>query len=58
MVTARELAVKRRYFIMAAFLLAAIVMPPDVLSQLAVAILLLALYEATIAFVRWMESSR
>ena len=37
---------KRRYVIVGAFVIAAILTPPDVLSQLALALPLLALYEA------------
>ncbi len=52
---AEELVGKRRYFIVGAFVIAAILTPPDVLSQLAVALPLLALYEAAIALFRWLE---
>ena len=58
MVTSRELADKRRYFIIAAFVLAALLAPPKLVPQLAVAVPLLALYEAAIALFRWIESSR
>jgi sec-independent protein translocase protein TatC len=57
MLTARALAEKRRYAIVGAFVLAAIATPPDVVTQLAVALPLVALYEAGIAFCRWIESS-
>jgi sec-independent protein translocase protein TatC len=58
MVSAQELAHKRRYAIIGAFVLAAIVMPPEVLPQLSLALPLLAFYEAVIAVVRWSESRR
>jgi sec-independent protein translocase protein TatC len=55
---ARELAYKRRYAIVGAFVLAAIATPPDVWSQLSLALPLLALYEAVIVAVRWSENRR
>jgi sec-independent protein translocase protein TatC len=58
MVSAQELADQRRYAIVGAFVLAAITMPPEVLSQLSLAIPLLLLYEAVIAVVRWIENGR
>jgi sec-independent protein translocase protein TatC len=51
----RELAYKRPYAIIGAFVLAAIAMPPEVLSQLSLALPLLLLYEAVIVVVRWSE---
>jgi len=56
MVKARQLIDKRRYYIVAAFVAAAILTSPAVLSQLALAVSLLALYEAAIALLRWIES--
>jgi sec-independent protein translocase protein TatC len=47
-VTCEQLKSKRRYFIVGAFVIAAILTPPDVLSQLSLAIPLLALYEGSI----------
>jgi sec-independent protein translocase protein TatC len=58
MVTAHQLIDKRRYYIVGAFVVSAMLTPPDALSQLALAIPLLAFYEAAIAFLRWVESSR
>ena len=58
MVSAQQLVDHRRYYIVAAFVVSAVLAPPEVLSQLALAIPLLALYEAAIAFFRWIESSR
>ena len=45
-VTSDGLREKRRYFIVGAFVIAAILTPPDVLSQLSLAIPLMILYEA------------
>ena len=56
MVSAREFAYKRRYAIVGAFVLVAIAMPPEVLSQLSLAVPLLLLYEAVIAVARWSEN--
>ena len=47
-VTSEQLKSKRRYFIVGAFVIAAILTPPDVLSQLSLAMPLLALYEGAI----------
>jgi sec-independent protein translocase protein TatC len=52
LVTAEGLAAKRRYMIVGIFALAAFVTPPDVLSQVFLAIPLLALYEISILLVR------
>jgi sec-independent protein translocase protein TatC len=46
---------KRRYFIVIAFIIAAVLTPPDVLSQASLAIPLLALYEGSIIAVRMVE---
>jgi sec-independent protein translocase protein TatC len=46
---------KRRYFIVIAFIIAAVLTPPDVLSQASLAIPLLALYEGSILAVRVVE---
>src|SRR6187549_3015375 len=53
--TAEQLKAKRRYFIVAAFVLAAVLTPPDVLSQMSLAIPLLILYEGSIWSVRLVE---
>jgi sec-independent protein translocase protein TatC len=55
MVTAQQLVEKRRFVIVVAFVAAAIVTPPDVMSQLTLALALLGLYEAVVALLRWME---
>jgi sec-independent protein translocase protein TatC len=54
-VTSEGLREKRRYFIVGAFVIAAILTPPDVLSQLSLAIPLTILYEASIYSVRMVE---
>jgi sec-independent protein translocase protein TatC len=54
-ITSDQLKAKRRYFIVAAFAIAAVLTPPDVLSQLSLAIPLMLLYEASVWSVRWVE---
>src|SRR5262249_6758349 len=54
-VTSRMLREKRRYFIVVAFIIAAVLTPPDVLSQASLAIPLLALYEGSIFAVGMVE---
>src|SRR5262249_50154200 len=54
-ITSEQLKEKRRFFIVGAFIIAAILTPPDVLSQLSLAMPLLGLYEASIWSVRWVE---
>jgi sec-independent protein translocase protein TatC len=54
-ITAEQLKAKRRYFIVAAFVLAAVLTPPDVISQMSLAIPLLILYEGSIWSVRIVE---
>jgi sec-independent protein translocase protein TatC len=54
-ITSDQLKSKRRYFIVAAFAIAAVLTPPDVLSQLSLALPLLLLYEASVWSVRWVE---
>src|SRR5258708_19668457 len=45
----------RSYFIVVAFVIAAVLTPPDVLSQMSLAIPLLVLYELSVLSVRWVE---
>ena len=54
-VTSKMLREKRRYFIVVAFIIAAVLTPPDVLSQASLAIPLLALYEGAIFAVGMVE---
>src|SRR5690606_28292542 len=54
-ITSETLREKRRYFIVGAFVLAAVLTPPDVISQLSLAIPLMILYEGSIWSVRIVE---
>ena len=56
-ITSDQLKAKRRYFIVGAFVIAAVLTPPDVLSQMSLALPLLALYEGSIWSVRMVEKS-
>jgi sec-independent protein translocase protein TatC len=55
LITSQQLREKRRYFIVGAFILAAILTPPDVLSQMSLAIPLMLLYEGSIWSVKVVE---
>ncbi|HXZ22514.1 MAG TPA: twin-arginine translocase subunit TatC, partial [Pseudolabrys sp.] len=55
LVTAEQLKAKRRYFIVGAFILAAVLTPPDVISQMSLAVPLLILYEGSIWSVHMVE---
>ena len=54
-ITSDQLRAKRRYFIVIAFVIAAVLTPPDVLSQMSLALPLLALYEGSVWSVRMVE---
>jgi sec-independent protein translocase protein TatC len=54
-VTSKMLREKRRYFIVGAFVIAAVLTPPDIISQLSLAVPLLILYEGSIWSVRMIE---
>jgi sec-independent protein translocase protein TatC len=54
-VTSEQLRAKRRYFIVVAFIIAAVLTPPDVLSQMSLAVPLLLLYEGSVWSVRLVE---
>jgi sec-independent protein translocase protein TatC len=54
-ITSDQLKSKRRYFIVTAFIIAAVLTPPDVLSQMSLALPLLLLYEGSIFAVRTVE---
>jgi sec-independent protein translocase protein TatC len=54
-VTSQMLREKRRYFIVGAFVIAAVLTPPDILSQMSLAIPLMILYEGSIWSVRIVE---
>lgn len=57
-VSAEGLKSKRRYAIVAAFVVAAVLTPPDAISQISLAVPLIALYEASIWSVVLIERSR
>jgi sec-independent protein translocase protein TatC len=54
-ITSQMLRSKRRYFVVIAFIIAAVLTPPDVLSQASLAIPLLLLYEGSIIAVSIVE---
>src|SRR6202047_1712161 len=54
-ITSDQLRSKRRYFIVIAFVIAAVLTPPDVLSQMSLALPLVALCEGSLLFVRFGE---
>ncbi len=58
MVTSKGLAEKRKYAIVIAFVAAAILTPPDVISQIGLALPTMALYEVSIWAVRIIERRR
>ena len=53
--TSEQLRSKRRYFIVIAFIIAAVLTPPDVISQMSLAVPLVILYEGSIWSVRLVE---
>jgi sec-independent protein translocase protein TatC len=55
LITSQQLRDKRRYFIVVAFIIAAVLTPPDVISQMSLALPLLLLYEGSIWSVRLVE---
>jgi len=54
-ITSDQLRSKRRYFIVVAFVIAAVLTPPDILSQMSLALPLILLYEGSIFSVRLVE---
>lgn len=54
-VTADGLAAKRRYAIVGMFVVAAVITPPDVISQIGLAVPLILLYEISIFMARWVQ---
>ncbi|MEL3892364.1 twin-arginine translocase subunit TatC [Ferrovibrio sp. MS7] len=58
LLTAAGLASKRRYAIVIMFIFAAIVTPPDIISQIGLAVPLILLYEVSIWMVKWIEHDR
>ena len=57
-VTADGLAEKRRYAIVGVFVFAAVLTPPDVISQIGLAVPIILLYEVSIVGARMMEKKR
>ena len=55
LITAEQLRTKRRYAILIAFIVAAVLTPPDPISQISLAIPTILLYEITIFAVRYVE---
>jgi sec-independent protein translocase protein TatC len=58
MITSKGMSEKRKYAIVIAFIVAAILTPPDVISQIGLALPTLGLYEISILCVRIVERSR
>ncbi len=58
LVTSAGMREKRRYAIVIAFIAAAVLTPPDVISQIGLAIPILLLYEASVFSVRMVERAR
>ncbi len=58
LVTSAGLAKSRRYFIVAAFVVAAIITPPDVFSQVSLALPMILLYEVSIWLARLVEKNQ
>lgn len=57
-ITAADLVAKRRYAIVGVFVVAAVLTPPDMISQLSLAVPMLLLYEISIWSCRWVQRSR
>lgn len=57
-VSTEGLRSKRRYAVVVAFIVAAVLTPPDVVSQLALAVPLIGFYELSIVIGRWIEKRR
>jgi sec-independent protein translocase protein TatC len=55
LVTAEQLASKRKYAVIVVFVVAAFITPPDVISQILLAVPLLALYEVSILLTRYVS---
>jgi sec-independent protein translocase protein TatC len=58
MITAETLTTRRRWAIVIAFIVAAILTPPDPISQISLALPTIALYEISIIAVRYIEKAR
>jgi sec-independent protein translocase protein TatC len=53
-----DLKAKRRYAVVGVFIAAAVLTPPDIFSQLSLAVPMLILYEISILACRWVERDR
>ena len=53
--TAETMVAKRRHMVVLAFILGALLTPPDVLTQVMLAVPLICLYEATLLYAKWMS---
>jgi sec-independent protein translocase protein TatC len=58
LVTPQTLARNRKYVVVLSFLVAAVLTPPDVFTQVLMALPLLVLYEVSILLARWMVPKR
>lgn len=58
LITAADLKKKRKYAVVIAFILAAVLTPPDPISQISLAVPAMLLYEISIIAVRYVERSR
>jgi sec-independent protein translocase protein TatC len=58
LLSSAKLSAFRRYAIVLIFIAAAIMTPPDVFSQLSLALPMLALYELSILGAKWVEKTR
>jgi sec-independent protein translocase protein TatC len=57
-ISAQDLRSKRRYAIVLVFLIAAVLTPPDPISQISMAIPAMLLYEGAILAIDWIEKKR
>lgn len=58
LLSARKLSQFRRYAIVLIFIIAAVITPPDVISQISLALPLMVLYELSILGAKWVEKTR
>jgi sec-independent protein translocase protein TatC len=57
-ISSETLSSKRRYAIVIVFIIAAIVTPPDPISQLSLALPMVLLYEVSVWLSKWVERKR
>jgi sec-independent protein translocase protein TatC len=58
LITADQLAAKRKYMIIGAFVIAAFLTPPDVISQILLGLPIIVLYELSIILIRLMGKEK